>query len=120
MKMDYEQGGHQTDCICKLVYIGKVEGYNNLKSYITQFYKRLFAEVEGENLFMLDENWAAGIKQVTNSENEYLTAPFSEKEIREAVFGLEHKKVTGPDGFPAEIYKKILGFDEGRLHVDVP
>ena len=30
---------------------------------------------------------------------------FSEKEIREAVFQMEHNKAPGPDGFPAEFYQ---------------
>ena len=45
------------------------------------------------------------IPQVSNSENEFLTAPFIEKEIRDAIFDMEHNKASGPDGFPAEFYQ---------------
>jgi hypothetical protein len=35
---------------------GIIEGQNNLKTYITQFYKELFAELENSH-FSLDEKW---------------------------------------------------------------
>jgi hypothetical protein len=38
-------------------------------------------------------------------ENEFLTTPFTEKEIREAIFSMEHNKAPGPYGFPAEFYQ---------------
>ena len=38
-------------------------------------------------------------------ENDILTAEFSEKEVKEAVFQMEHNSVPGPDGFPAEFYQ---------------
>ena len=38
-------------------------------------------------------------------ENEFLCDEFSEKEIRDAVFQMEHNKAPGPDGFPAEFYQ---------------
>jgi hypothetical protein len=31
-------------------------------------------------------------------------APYSEEEIRKAVFQMEHNKAPGLDGFPAEFY----------------
>jgi hypothetical protein len=34
-----------------------------------------------------------------------LTAKFTEKEIREAIFQMKHNKAPGPDGFPAEFYQ---------------
>jgi hypothetical protein len=39
--------------------------------------------------------------------NESMTEdiPFSEKEVREAIFYMKHNKAPGPDGFPAEFYK---------------
>lgn len=34
-----------------------------------------------------------------------MTAEFSEKEVREAIFQMKHNKAPGPDGFPAEFYQ---------------
>jgi len=42
---------------------------------------------------------------VSQLENEFLCDEFSEKEIRDAVFQMEHNKSPGPDGFPAEFYQ---------------
>ena len=39
-----------------------------------------------------------------NIENEILTLEFTEAEVREAIFQMEHNKALGPDGFLAEFY----------------
>ena len=85
---------------------GKIEGQTNLKNYITRFYKDLFGPSQ-DNTMTLDEAQTFDIPQVTQAENEFLTASFTEKEIRDAVFAMEHNKAPGPDGFPAEFYKKF-------------
>ena len=51
------------------------------------------------------ENQNDDIPQVTEDENNLLIAPFTEKEIKEAVFQMEHNKSPGSDGFPAEFYQ---------------
>ncbi|WVZ91838.1 hypothetical protein U9M48_037961 [Paspalum notatum var. saurae] len=83
---------------------GKIEGQENLKKYITNFYKELFGPPEINN-FSLEESWTSDILQVSPIENEILIAPFSEREIREAIFSMDHNKAPGPDGFPAEFYQ---------------
>nr|ABA98398.1 retrotransposon protein, putative, unclassified [Oryza sativa Japonica Group] len=85
---------------------GKIEGQAALKAYITSFYKKLFGPPE-DNPFTLDESRSGDISQVTQAENEFLMAPFLEKEIRDAVFDMEHNKAPGLDGFPAEFYQKF-------------
>jgi hypothetical protein len=42
---------------------------------------------------------------VSEEENEVLVAPFSEEEVKMAVFDTEHNKAPGPDGFPVEFYQ---------------
>jgi hypothetical protein len=44
---------------------------------------------------------------VTPEENAILIAPYSEEEIKKAVFLMEHDKAPGPDGFPAEFYQSF-------------
>ena len=96
-------GKHRKKCIFSLEHEGnKIEGQNNLKNYITQFYKELFGPSE-DNHFTLSDRMD-DIPQVSMAENEFLTAPFTEKEIRDAIFAMEHNKAPGPDGFPAEFY----------------
>jgi hypothetical protein len=49
--------------------------------------------------------WATQIiPQVSIEKNGLLTAPYSEEEVKKAVFQMEHNKASGTDGFPAEFY----------------
>jgi hypothetical protein len=52
------------------------------------------------------ENTISDIPQISTSENEILTASFKEEEVFEAISQMKHNKASGPDGFPAEFYKK--------------
>ena len=91
--------------ICKLEHEdGVIEGNDDLKRYITKYYKDLFGSPE-ENHFSLDESRRDDIPQVSNAENELLTACFSDKEVKETIFQMELNKSSGPDGFPAEFYQ---------------
>jgi hypothetical protein len=83
---------------------GIIVGDANLKDYITDYYKRLFGP-HLQNSFSLDETLRHDIPQVSEEENELLVAPFSEEEVKMAVFDMEHNKAPGPDGFPAEFYQ---------------
>ena len=51
-------------------------GQDNLKLYITEYYKRLFGPPE-ENYVSLDESRVEDVPQLTAVENDILTAPFS-------------------------------------------
>jgi hypothetical protein len=51
---------------------GVIEGEENLKKYITKYYKGLFGKTENNN-FSLDED----ISQVTEEENRALTEEFT-------------------------------------------
>lgn len=85
---------------------GIIIGQNNLKKYITDYYKKLFGS-PNLNHFSLDEDTRDDIPQVSNIENELLIGSFSEAEIKKVVFQLEHNKAPGPDGFPAEFYQNF-------------
>ena len=43
--------------------------------------------------------------RINNEEAENLLKEFSEKEIKNAVFSMEHNKAPGPDGFNIEFYQ---------------
>jgi hypothetical protein len=83
---------------------GIIEGEENLKKYITKYYKGLFG-AEKSNSFTLNEEMIEDIPQVSQEENEILTENFTEKEVREAIFQMKHNKAPGPDGFPIEFYQ---------------
>jgi hypothetical protein len=85
---------------------GKTEGQANLKHYITGFYKGLIDKPE-QSSFCLDPNRMEDISQVTQEENDLLIVPFTEVEIKKAIFEIEHNKAPGPDGFLIEFYQKF-------------
>jgi hypothetical protein len=63
----------------------------------------------------VDETLRYDIPQVSEEENQVLTAPFSEEEVKMAIFDMEYNKAPGSDGFPAD--ELVLGdceveFDE--------
>jgi hypothetical protein len=45
------------------------------------------------------------IKQISETENDILTAPFSEEKVKVAIFQMEHNKAPGSDGFPTGFYQ---------------
>jgi hypothetical protein len=83
---------------------GVIEGQENLKIFITKYYKDLFGSSQ-RNTFSLDESQTDDIPQINEEENKLLTETFTEKEVREAIFQMKHNKAPGPDGFPAELYQ---------------
>ena len=93
---------------------GTIVGQDNLKVYITNYYKQLFGPPE-ENFVSLDESRVDDVPQLETDENEILTAPFTEKEVFEAIAQMKNNKAPGPDGFPAEFYKKCWHFIKGDL-----
>jgi hypothetical protein len=52
----------------------------------------------------MEETRTEDIPQVSEEENNLLTALYTEEEVKKAVFQMEHNKAPGPDGFPAEFY----------------
>ena len=108
-------GRHRKTCIFQLedgenIIIGNAQ----LKKHITSYYKNLFGPSDA-SLFSLEESQTADIPQVSDLENELLTAPFTEEEVRTAIFQLEHNKAPGPDGFPPEFYQVFWGVVKNDL-----
>jgi hypothetical protein len=50
------------------------------------------------------EDRISDIPQVSPQKNECLIADFTENEVREAIFQMEHNKAPGSDGFLTEFY----------------
>jgi mannosylglycoprotein endo-beta-mannosidase len=85
---------------------GTIVGQENLKVFITEYYKRLFGAPEPCD-FILREDVTHDIPQISDEEKVILTSPFTEGEVWEAISQMEHNKAPGPDGFPAEFYQKF-------------
>jgi hypothetical protein len=76
-------------------------GDDNFKNYITDYYKGLFGP-HTQSSFSMDETLRYDIPQVSEEENEELTSPFSEEEVKMAVFDMEQNKARGLDDFLSE------------------
>jgi mannosylglycoprotein endo-beta-mannosidase len=77
---------------------------DRLNCHIMNYYKNLFRIPEQTEITLMEDH-IHDIPQVSDEENEILIADFTENEVREAVFQMEHNKAPGPDGFPAEFYQ---------------
>jgi hypothetical protein len=98
-------GRHRKKRIHSLVQDeGTIEGLDNLKAYITDYYKILFGAPDEGN-FSMDESRTDYIPQVFYAENNFLTAEYSKEEVRKVIFQMEHNKAPGRDGFLAEFYQ---------------
>ena len=93
---------------------GTIIGHENLKVYISEYYRSLFGAPE-ENMIYLDETNVQDIPQLNEQENEVLSARFTEQEVYDAIVQMKHNKAPGPDGFPAEFYKKCWHVIKGDL-----
>jgi mannosylglycoprotein endo-beta-mannosidase len=93
---------------------GVVVGDDCLKSHITNNYKNLFG-TPGASGTSLMEDQILDIPQVTQEENDILIGPFTESEVRAAVFQMEHNKAPDPDGFPTEFYQVFWGIIKDDL-----
>jgi hypothetical protein len=85
---------------------GVIVGDDNLKHYITDYYKTLFGPPISNSFSMLEDR-VSDIPQLSPEENEILTVVFTEKEVWDAIFQMEQNKSPGPDGFPAEFYQRF-------------
>ena len=94
--------------------MGTIVGYENLKLYISGYYKKLFGALE-ESFVALDESSIGDIPQLNLEENELLSALFTKKEVFDAITQMKHNKAPGPDGFPAEFYHKCWHIIKGDL-----
>jgi hypothetical protein len=87
---------------------GLVYDQKGLMKVALDFYKNLFAK-DPEPEIGLDQDFWEEEDKVSSSENKLLTAPFSESEIKEAVFSCYPEGAPGPDGLPFSLLPKILG-----------
>jgi hypothetical protein len=60
--------------------------------------------------------------KVTQATNNSLTRPYSDVEVKTALFQMFHTKAPGPDGFPAHFFQRhwdICGTDVTRAVLDI-
>lgn len=77
---------------------GVIVGDENLKTYITNFYKN---HLHHQTVIIFSS-------QISDIENDLLKATYREEDIRVAILEMKHNKAPGPDGFPA-VFIKAFG-----------
>ena len=81
-----------------------IEGNNNLLEHATNFYKELFGPAVGNLCKMKEDMWESREK-LSDIDNFILTRPFSETEVKNALFSMKPNKAPGPDNIPIEFFQ---------------
>ena len=83
---------------------GMVHDTHSIIKIAVDYYKSLFGFEKKIGVDLADDFWEAEDK-VSAEYNEFLDAPFSEQEIKDAVFGSYAEGAPGPDGLPFIFYQ---------------
>lgn len=82
----------------------QVRGDENLLKHATDYYRSLFGPGEGGDIDIDFSVWPEK-SRVNRQENHNLTKPFSEDEIKYALFQMDKNKAVGPDWLPVEFFQ---------------
>jgi hypothetical protein len=102
--------GRKRKCIIKaLVEEDTVlEDKEELKEHITNFYKKLFGREPDPKVRLGEDFWKV-TGRLEESDNMWLTRPFSMSELETAVRDMKSNTAPGPDGFSTCFFKKFWG-----------
>jgi hypothetical protein len=81
-----------------------VEGDQNLLRLATDYNKNLFGPAPGHNIPMDPFLWNHEEK-VSGEDNAWLGRPFTEDEVKHALFQMERNKAAGPDKIPVDFFQ---------------
>lgn len=80
----------------------------DVKKEFVEFYKELFS---GNGNLICNEDdfrdWAVNMPQLSASQVDTLLKPFSQNEVKEAMFSMKPNKSPGPDGIPPGALQKL-------------
>jgi hypothetical protein len=83
---------------------GMVEDNKGMMKIVVDYYKSLFGFEEKLDINLANDFWNVE-DLVTEDQNRFLDTEFSEKEVRDAVFGSYAEGAPGPDGFSFLFYQ---------------
>jgi hypothetical protein len=67
----------------------------------TNFYKNLFGPSSISSIYMEDRN----MDKIGEEDKYFLTAPFTETEVKQVVVNFKHNSAPGPDDLPVEFLR---------------
>jgi hypothetical protein len=82
------------------VFVNDSEGINKIAS---SYYKDLFGPSVLSSINISNLN----MKQLSDTDRSFLTAPFTINDIKKVVFEMKHNSAPGPDGFPVEFFQNF-------------
>ena len=83
---------------------GIVTDPRGIQNIIYKYYKQLFGKGQARIVHLAGGAWAETGK-LSPEDNIELTKPFSEEEVRKAIFDMKDNTAPGPDGFGVIFYK---------------
>jgi hypothetical protein len=103
----------------KIISCIENEGVNvtdpeQIQKTIYEFYKKLFGKQPERNVTLGGGTWQQ-TGRLTPEENEGLTRPFTEEEVRKCVFDMKENTAPGPDGFSVTFYRKCWAMIKTEL-----
>lgn len=75
-----------------------------LLNHATSYYKELFGKAAGNLVPINPDLWDANEK-LTDIDNKILDRPFSEEEVKQALYEMEKNKAAGPVGLPVDFFQ---------------
>lgn len=85
---------------------GLVDDDQGMMKVAVEFYKKLFSKEPRGEVSLKEDFWNEEDK-VNEIENNWLTAPFTEEEIKQAIFSCYPEGAPGPDGVSFLFYQKF-------------
>ena len=93
---------------------GIIKEQDQLLDHATQYYKSLFGPVGDSRVELDPECWGIHEK-ISVVDNNHLTAPFTEEEVKRAIFDMEKNTAPGPDHIPIEFYQHCWEIIKGEI-----
>ena len=78
---------------------------DQIQGVIYNYYKQLFGKSKLSKDSLSTKSWENS-RRLTAKENNFLCRPFTEEEVKLAVFDMKENTAPGPDGFRVTFYKQ--------------
>jgi len=92
-----------------------IEGDDKLLEHATKYYSDLFGPGIHFNIQTDPDIWSE-VAMVSEADNDFLCQPFSETEIKNALFQMEANKAAGPDKIPVEFFQSCWHVIKATLY----
>ena len=93
---------------------GTITEPSQIQEAIYTYYKQLFGKSHQRKVSLTTEVWENS-RKLTEEDNELLCRPFTEEEVKRAVFDMKENTALGPDGFGVYFYRKCWNIIKNEL-----